>query len=287
MATQAEKLIEVAHKALDSGPMGAHWRKDFYKKFVGVGRDVDFSKTKTSCAIYIHGVLHFAGRLDHKKDVPGMGIFDGWLEGLTYWHPAWEDAKDKLGKWRKPPPGAIFYRAYSKNSPGTESHVGMLLFETTPGLWVTAEGGGSPDAVLDKELLAPLTTTQIKELNGTVCRISRSPKDIFKNDSLGRALIGWWRPELLDGFTTAPPFPLQSEEEPQPSPHPSSPLPPNPTPSLPSDDVVVCYTGKYIKRLQRHLKSENLYSLDIDGKFGRGSYNAFVRALGREDLVEP
>lgn len=286
MATQAERLIDIAHKALDSGPMGAHWRGPFYKKFVGVGRDKDLSKIKTSCAVFIHGVLHFAGRLDHKPDVPGMGIFDGWLEGLTYWHPAWEDAKDKNGKWRKPPPGAIFYRAYSKNSPGTESHVGMLLFETTPGLWVTAEGGGSPDAVQDKELLAPLTTTQIKELNGTVCRISRSPKDIFKTDSLGRVLIGWWRPELLDGFTDSPSFPVDGEEPTTSTPTPSQPTNP-PSNSIPGDDAVVCYTGKYIKRLQRHLKSENLYSLAIDGKFGKGSYNAFVRALGREDLVEP
>lgn len=281
MATQAEKLVEVAHKALDPGPMGAHWRGGFYKQFVGVGREKDLSKIKTSCAVFIHGVMHFAGRLDQKPDIPGMGIFDGWLEGLTYWHPAWEDAKDKLGKWRKPPPGAIFYRAYSKNSPGTESHVGMLLFETTPGLWVTAEGGGSPDSVLDKDLLAPLTTAQIKELNGTVCRISRSPKDIFKNDLLGRALIGWWRPELLDGFTEAPAFPSDPIGEPTTS------TPTTPPSTNPNDDAVICYTGKYIKELQRHLKSENLYSMAIDGKFGKGTFNAFVKALGREDLVKP
>lgn len=196
--TNAERIISICHKALDPGPMGSCLRAAFYKEFVAVERDVDLSHVKTSCAVFVHSVLHFAGRLDQRPDRIGMGIFDGWLEGLHYQHKAWEDAVGKDGKRRQPPPGAIFYRAYSKSSSGAESHVGILLFQTPDGNWFTAEGGGSPSTADIQEW--KLTSAQVKELNGTLCRISPKAKDVWAKDSLGRVLVGWWRPELLDNF---------------------------------------------------------------------------------------
>lgn len=269
--TQAERMITTAHLALDQGPMGAHWRSEFYKWFVGVGRTKDLSKIKTSCAVFIHGLLHWSGRTDQRADIPGMGIFDGWLEGLTYFHKAWEDSweTDKHGNKskRQPPPGAICYWAYSKASGGTESHVEMLVFEIEPGKWIVASGGGSPDATNDAALLKGLSTAQIKELNGTVCRMGSKGKDIWAKDKLSRVLVGWWRPEALDGFLPETP----DWNEPIPSPV-------NPRVSDP-DDVQVTYTAKYSKKIQR------LLSVGDDGKLGKGSYNAFVKKIGREDLV--
>lgn len=259
--TNAERIIQVIHRALDAGPMGAHLRREYYKEFVSVDRPVDHSKIKTSCAIFAHAVLHDAGRLDKKKDVPGMPIFDGWLEGLTFAHPAWEDATDpKTGARRRPPPGALFYRAYSKGSGGSESHVGFLVFETSPGMWITAEGGGSPDGVLDKTLLAGLSTAQIKETNGTLCRLSRGPKDPFAKDSLGRVLVGWFRPELLDGFVGAEPLPDFLVKEPEVT-----------EPAAPEEFVT--YNPRYVKEWQLLLK------VKPDGKFGPLTLAASKKAL--------
>jgi hypothetical protein len=249
--TNAERIVAVIHRTLDPGPMGAWLRREYYKEFVSVDRPVDHSKIKTSCAIFAHSVLHDAGRLDKKADTIGMPIFNGWLEGLTFSHPAWEDATDsKTGARRKPPPGALFYRAYSKSSGGSESHVGFFVFETSPGMWITAEGGGSPDGVLDAALLKGLTATQIKETNGTLCRLSRGPKDPFAKDSRGRVLVGWFRPELLDGFVGTEPLPDFIVKEPDVSAEPPS-------------DGLITYNPRYVKEWQV------LLGVKPDGLFGK------------------
>lgn len=257
--TQAERIIAICHKALDPGPFGATRRGDVYKRFVAVGRPVDLSHIKTSCAVFAHGVLHFAGRLDRKPDIPGMGIFNGWLEGLTPSHPAWEDATAKDGSRRKPPPGAVFYRAYSKASSGKESHVGVLVFEAAEGQWITAEGGGGPTTAEVKEW--GLSVADTLALNGTLCRMSAKPKDIWAKDLLGRILVGWWRPELLDGFVPedqTPDFDAVST-----------------TPTAPAVDDRILYTTKYVKEWQR------LLGVDDDGKFGPGTLVASKKAIGK------
>lgn len=271
--TQAERIISVCHRALDPGPMGAFIRGSFYKAFTAVGRDQDISKVKTSCAVFVHAVLHWAGRLDKKPDVPGMGIFNGWLERLSYAHPAWEDSHDSKGAKRQPPPGAICYRAYTKASGGQESHVEILLFETSPGMWFVASGGSSPDPVKDKETLKHMTTAEIKATNGTLCRITAAPKDVFKSDSLGRQLIGWWRPELLDDFVpegSEPEFPKESSG--------AEPAPPAETPAEPAGKVydasLVTYTGRYVRELQ-----DLLGLRPLDGKLGPATLAAIKKAL--------
>lgn len=194
--TNAERIISAAHAALDAGPLGDKLRPADYRTLISCGfkpalappfEAADIGTIRTSCAVFVRGVLHAAGRLAKRPGTVGQGIMGGWLEGLTTAHPAWEWATDAAGKRRQPPPGAIFYRDYSRNF-GKLGHVGILLFETSPGMWITAEGGGG---------------------DGTECRLSNGPKDFFAKDTLNRIPIGWWRPELLDGFTQAtPPEPL-------------------------------------------------------------------------------
>jgi hypothetical protein len=246
--SNGERIVAAAHAALDPGPMGSTLRGDFYKKFVSCGYTQDLSHVKTSCAVFVRAVLHSAGRRVTRPGKIGQGILGGWLEGLTFSHPAWEDAVGKDGVKRQPPPGAVFYRAYSKRSSGTESHVGILLNEPEPGLWVTAEGGGSGTSE-DAKLL---TTQQIIALNGTRCSISKLPKNVWKLDSLSRALVGWWRPELLDKFSDGPAEVIT--------------MPPT------SDDLIT-YTGKYVKEWQ------TLLGLNPDGKFGKDTLAASKKKL--------
>jgi hypothetical protein len=253
--TQAEKIINVCHQALDAGPMGCYIRRDAYKTFTAKGfANNDISVVKTSCAVFVGSVLHWAGRPAKKPSHIGQGIFNGWLEGLSMQHAAWEDAVDKQGNRRQPPPGGIFYRAYSKASPGTESHVGIFIFETTPGMWFTAEGGGG----LTQAEAATLTTAQALASNGTMCRLSAKPKDPFAKDSLGRVLVGWFRPELLDGFTGAVTV------------IPSA----TPVSSPTSDeDAIVSYTGRWTKEWQRAI------GVKPDGKFGKDTLAASLAKM--------
>jgi soluble lytic murein transglycosylase-like protein len=205
--TNAQRIVSAAHDHFDAGPMGATLRPSEYRGLVSCGfapalaepfEDSDIGKIKTSCAVVVRAVLHAAGRRSTGPAHVGQGILQGWLERLSFWHPAWEDAKDSKGVRRTPPAGAVFYRAYSKTSNGQEAHVGLFLFETTAGFWITCEGGGSPTAAEAAEW--HLSTADTRALNGTLSRISAKPKDVWAKDPLNRVLVGWWRPELLDGF---------------------------------------------------------------------------------------
>lgn len=204
--TNAERIVTAAHTALDAGPLGNTKRPADYRALISCGfkpalnppfESADIGTIKTSCAVFGRGILHAAGRKATKPGTVGQGIMGGWLERLTMWHPAWEWATDDSGKRKQPPAGALFYRDYSR-TPGKLGHVGFLLFETTPGMWVTAEGGGG---------------------DGTECKLSNGPKDFFAKDILNRIPIGWWRPELLDGFSpeksspTGSPVPVEPPAE--------------------------------------------------------------------------
>jgi hypothetical protein len=192
--TPGDRIAQVCVEALHLGPMGCHVRPQDYRRFVSCGlnpamtdRTVDIGAIKTSCAVFARAALHWAGRRVTRAGRIGQGIFNGWLEGLSTSHKAWVDAKGQA-----PPVGAVFYRAYGKHTSGQESHVGVFIRAQAGGLWITAEGGGS----LTKEEANALSVAKAKATNGTVCRLSR-PKDVYARDGLGRALVGWWDPELL------------------------------------------------------------------------------------------
>jgi hypothetical protein len=183
--TPSQRVIEVCYTALSLGPIGDQQHGDYYRSFVSCGfkpalkapfGSSDIGKVRTSCAVFVRAVLHWAGRSVTRLGEVGQGIMGGWLEGLSYSSEAWAD----YGK-RDPAPGDVGYLAYSKRSSGSESHVMVFLREKSPGIWETAEGGGG---------------------DGTTCRISERTIGP-KFDKYGRVLIGTWRPDLMTGFGPA------------------------------------------------------------------------------------
>lgn len=180
--TAANRIVAVCRLALRKGPMGDTLRPAYYRRFISCGMTpalaapfthADIGDIRTSCAVFARAALHWAGRRATRPGRVGQGIFGGWLEGMSPGSKAFVKATGKLGP--QPTPGCVFYRAYSLQTNGTESHVGVLVEKLPDGRWITAEGGGG---------------------DGTECRLSQ-PKDIWAKDSLGRVLCGWWRPELL------------------------------------------------------------------------------------------
>jgi len=179
--------------------MGHHLRPDDYRAFVRLPPDdLPIESIRTSCAVFVRAVLHHAGRPVTRRGKPGIPIFRGWLEGLDMRCSAWIDAD---APDEEPLPGDIFYRAYSKSSKGFESHVGVFVEEEEGTQWLTAEGGGS-------DARSPTSA-------GTVCRLEhRNPYD---RDRLGRKLIGWWRPALMDGWID-----LEADTDPAPPAEPTT-----------------------------------------------------------------
>lgn len=188
------RIARCCEIALAAGPMGNHLRGEFYREFISCGFEPplaskgDIGAIKTSCAVFARAVLHWSGRRALHPGKIGQGIFGGWLEGLDYRSPAWTFAEGNA-----PVQGAIVYRDYNRQTTGM-GHVQILVREVEPGAWITAEGGGG----LTADESAPLTMTQAKATNGTVCRLSKRPKDVLLKDSLGRIAIGWWVPSRLE-----------------------------------------------------------------------------------------
>jgi len=201
-----KRIARAARESVIAGPMGAYIRPAWYKSFLRIwGPSFDGADTlslvHTSCAVAASTVLGWCG-----WELPKPWYADGswgimpylkqsgklsgaWMSPLNYDHPSWVWASSKY----VPQEGDIFYRDYSRKSTAN-GHVG-ICDEGFDNLWITFEGGGSPDKK-DLEGLN-LTTAQIKATNGTLCRRSRDPKNIFLPDSLGRIPIGFWRAELL------------------------------------------------------------------------------------------
>ncbi len=191
--TPSQRVVEVCYTALSLGPIGDQQHGDYYRRFISCGLKpalqepfgpADIGKVRTSCAVFVRAVLHWAGRPVTRAGRVGQGIMAGWLERLTTTSSSWAD----YGK-RDPAPGDVGYLAYSKRSSGSESHVMVFLREKSPGVWETAEGGGG---------------------DGTTCRISERTLGP-KFDKYGRILIGTWRPDLMKDFdphlNTALPIP--------------------------------------------------------------------------------
>jgi hypothetical protein len=164
-------------------------RPEWYKQVVTVHPgDYRVETIKTSCGVFVRGILAPCGLEPEKssRQLIGKALVGGWVP-FDFSHPAWVDADVE----KVIPDGAIFYRAYSKRSPGTESHVGIIRSHIEGGTYRTAEGGGSDPS-------SPKS-------RGTVCRLSAPEgKDVFAKDSLGRVLVGWWDPEKL-GLPESPP----------------------------------------------------------------------------------
>lgn len=172
-----DAMARCAKEQLLPGPMGDKLRGTEYREFISCGMSPplstlgDIGKVKTSCAIFVRAVMHWAGRTATRKGVIGQGMFNGWLEGMSNYGPAWvkADPADVL------PPGAVFYRDYGRVTNG--GHVGIIVQRMPNGLYITAEGGGG---------------------DGTECRLSQ-PKDVWAKDSLQRTILGWWDPAKLGG----------------------------------------------------------------------------------------
>ena len=257
--TSAERIVSICKTALTNGPIGDKLRPKFYRAFVACGFNPplttagDIGKIATSCAIFVRAVLHWAGRRATRPGKIGQGINNGWLEGMTFSHPSWQWAVDpKTGVRAKPTKGCVFFRDYNRQTTGM-CHVGILLHEVIPDVWVTAEGGGSP---------------------GTTCRLSPSVgKNIWAKDSLNRDLIGWWRPEWL---AMGPDF-----TEGLPDPHMDDPAEePLPTPLRPTLRLYAGYPPpKGNGSNQGHVKTlQGVIGTDVDGMFGPNTEKA-VRAF--------
>ena len=194
------RIARCCEIALAAGPMGHALRHDFYAQFISCGFEpalqhpfeaAHIDEIRTSCAMFGRAVLHWSGRRATHPGKVGQGIMDGWLEGLDMHSPSWTYADGQ------PPQGAIIYRDYSRHL-SNMGHVQILVRETEPGRWLTAEGGGS---LTSEEALALLKAgvkdIDVRHTNGTVCRLSAHPKDVFAKDGLGRIPIGWWDPSRL------------------------------------------------------------------------------------------
>ncbi len=181
-------------EALRAGPMGRHERGDFYREFISCDWDPPLTTGKgietlsTSCGIFLRGVLHWSGRYTTRPGAIGQPLVGGWLEGLHIGDKAWLDPHEG-----DPRPGDVFLRMYSKQSKGYEAHVGIFVEHLGGRRWRTAEGGGGVD--------------------GTRCR--HEEREPWSQDSSGRVLVGWWRPERMEGFgstaDTEPAPPPESE----------------------------------------------------------------------------
>jgi hypothetical protein len=183
--TAANRIVHVCRSALGSGPMSRAERRDYWRQFAACGYGQDLSDVYSSCGVFVRAVLHWAGRRATRPARLGQPVNGGWLEGMTFSHPAWMWNE----RGAKPTPGCVFARDVNRAT-SKAYHVGIFVEERDGG-WITAEGGGAP--------------------GGTGCRLSASPKQIDKPDSSGRQWLGWWRPEALAvGADFVPGMPVEA-----------------------------------------------------------------------------
>ncbi len=183
-----ERIARCAEQALADGPMGNFLDGERYESFLAVWeREHLLRSVRTSCAVFASAVLGWCGKpLKRPWKADGTWGITSWL-GLSFKNAAWVWAEDAV-----PEVGAVFYRDYNRQTTPL-GHVGVFTQRHDDGLWTTAEGGGG----LGLEDSHKLTTAQAKATSGTVCRLSK-PKDVRAKDSLGRVLIGWWKPDLIE-----------------------------------------------------------------------------------------
>lgn len=181
------RVARCARQLAEPGLLCAHIRAEDYVSFLGIrGRAEQLRFGRTSCAIVAGTVLGHCGHpLKAPWKLDGTWGITSWLN-LSFGHKAWREDKD-------PPVGSVLYWG---SKTGSNGHVGILVEQLPDGLGITVEGGGSLSGTEAKVagLTLGLTTAQIKQTNGTVCRMSK-PKDYLV--SAGRKLAGYWHPEFI------------------------------------------------------------------------------------------
>lgn len=190
------RVVRCADMSLSMGPMGCGLNGDWYKSFINCQKNpagrignqpvASIDRWATSCALYVRAVLYWCGK-NTGIAVNASGIFT-YLGNVSYAHESWTKFTAKGAEVPKPFPGAIFYVA--SHPQANDGHVGIFLRELEPGVWETAEGGGSAAGGLP----------------GTTCRKSvRELKPGVRFDKW-RALLGWFDPSKM-GLPVSPPRP--------------------------------------------------------------------------------
>lgn len=138
-----DRVVRCCYELLRGGPIGHGLQHATYKKFINCDMNpagqlggefvTDISGWTTSCAMFVRAVHKWCGKPTEIAR-NGVGIFS-YLQAHTG-HEAWVPATTA-----HPKPGDVFYVASS--STANDGHVGVYLREIEPGVWETAEGGGS------------------------------------------------------------------------------------------------------------------------------------------------
>lgn len=260
-------MARCAREALADGSMGCYVRAEDYEDFISCGFSpalappfsaANIRTIRTSCGVFARAVLHNSGVWPSTRaGKVGDPLIGGWLQGLSFSHPAFVKAAGRNGP--QPDPGDVFYLEYSLSGPGTSGHVGVFVERTPEGLWTTAEGGGSPSPTEAKGL----TEAQILQTNGTMCRLSPAPKDIWGHLSLNRIMLGWFKADKLAEISRAAGH--------------SAPLPaPEPAPSVELSPCKRGQKGAAVKAWQERLLALGfkLPRYGADGDYGGETQSA-------------
>lgn len=193
--TANDSVARCAEEVLAPGEMGYPVRVADYISFLdGAYLDdgEEISSVATSCAIFVGGVcihaqvqkprkrprrpaittwLGVKGFVQDDEDTPNL-IEGSWIPGKQGWKRGDVvyicSTSGSVGK-----PGTPSYFEWHTWEYARDGHV-IILRNGSGTIWDTAEGGGSP--------------------GGTICRLSKGPKDIAM---LSRPPRGIWRPELM------------------------------------------------------------------------------------------
>lgn len=185
--TPNDRVIEVVREVLAGGPMGDEERGSYYREVISCGMKPairgggDIGGVKTSCAVFVRAMLHWAGRPAVRLPYVGQPIFDGWLEGMSNRSACWVPGSKILSGEVAVRHGDVFYVA-SNLSTARDGHVGIFYEQTAPRDWVVAAGGGG---------------------DGTRCRIGDAPRKLGADfDGMRRPIQGVWRVDELDGWVS-------------------------------------------------------------------------------------
>lgn len=190
-----DRIVSIVRAALADGPMGKTLRTEAYRAFIACGLPPwaamkgpdgrvggDITGIKTSCALFAGAVLWHAGVAFAWLRMWSGAMLANWFQ-LDTRHPSWVSFADI----ETIEPGDFFFLG---SLSGTNGHMGIFLEETSPGFWITAEGGGG---------------------DGTKCQITKGrrydPRNAAAFDpSMGRKLAGIFRSRLIEaGEQPAPP----------------------------------------------------------------------------------
>lgn len=273
------RMARCAREACEAGPMGAYLDAERYRGFLSVwgGDTASLSRVRTSCAIFSGGVkAHCGGKIAKPWHADGSWGINAWLS-LGFGSAAWVASKGQSGP--RPPVGSILYWG---SKTGSNGHVGVLVEWLPNGLARTCEGGGSPGpADIKRMLAAGASQTQAAATNGTVCRMS-APEGKSIWTSAGRALAGWWHPDMI-GL----PDPATADTEPAPPPSSQPPpvwVPPSAIGLKRNDINDTVKIWQLRLRAAGHALPKSFRTGQPDGHFGDETERA-TRAVQRDNLL--